>query len=227
MPSQILLVEDEPDIAELIRYNLQQEGLSCTVANDGAKGLAAARAKPYDLILLDVMLPVLGGLEVLKALKKDEKTSSVPVMLVTAKGSETDIVLGLELGASDYLVKPFSPKILVARVKVLLRREEPKGAEAAQALALGTLRIDPSRHEVTVSNKAVPLTLTEFRILAVLARRPGQVFTRNQLLDAARGADVMVLDRTVDVHLSSLRRKLGKAGDRIETVRGVGYRLRE
>ena len=225
MPSQILLVEDEPDIAELIRYNLQQEGLSCTAANDGPKGLAAARAKPCDLILLDVMLPGLGGLEVLKALKKDEKTASVPVMLVTAKGSETDIVLGLELGASDYLVKPFSPKVLVARVKALLRRGEPKASEVAQAMILGTLRIDPSRHEVTVSNKVIALTLTEFRILAVLARRPGQVFTRNQLLDAARGADVMVLDRTVDVHLSSLRRKLGKAGSRIETVRGVGYRL--
>ncbi len=227
MPSRILLVEDEPDIAELIRYNLQQEGFSCALANDGPKGLAAARQKPPDLILLDVMLPGLGGLEVLKSLKKDPQTSSVPVMLVTAKGSETDIVLGLELGAEDYLVKPFSPKVLVARVKVLLRSGEPVASEAGQVVALGTLRIDPSRHEVTVSGKAVPLTLTEFRMLAVLAKRPGQVFTRNQLLDAARGADVMVLDRTVDVHLSSLRRKLGKAGDRVETVRGVGYRLRE
>ncbi len=225
MPQQALIVEDDPDIAELLRHTLAQASLRSVVQRDGEKGLAEARRRPYDLVLLDVMLPGLDGLEVLKALKRDGKTAGVPVMLVTAKGSETDIVLGLELGAADYVVKPFSPRVLAARAKALLRRSDAGSPDAV--LDLVGLRIDPGRHEVTASGKAVALTLTEFKLLHALSRRPGQVLTRNQLLDAARGTDVFVLDRTVDVHLSSLRRKLGRLGDRIETIRGVGYRLEE
>ena len=224
MPSAVLVIEDDPDIAELMRYTLTQAACRCTVSGDGAKGLEKARQQAFDLVLLDLMLPGLEGLEVLKALKRDPKTAGIPVMLVTAKGEETDIVLGLELGAEDYLVKPFSPRVLAARAKAILRRAE---APPSETLQLGALVIDAGRHEVQVSGKAVTLTLTEFKLLQVLAQRPGHVLTRNQLLDAARGTDVMVLDRTVDVHLSSLRRKLGKLGDRIETVRGVGYRLKD
>ena len=226
MTHTALVVEDDPDIAELIRYTLAQGGFRCATAPDGPKGLAAASKQPFDLVLLDVMLPGLDGLEVLKALKKDPKTAGVPVILVSAKGAETDIVVGLELGAEDYVVKPFSPKVLLARAKAVLRRREEGPATEAPLLS-GTLRISPDRHEVTLAGKPLTLTLTEFKLLLFLARRPGHVFTRNQLLDAARGSDVMVLDRTVDVHLSSLRRKLGKAGDRLETVRGVGYRFRD
>ena len=228
MPKSILLIEDDPDIAELVRYNLVKESYRCTVSGDGAKGLALAGRQAFDLVLLDVMLPGMGGLEVLKGLRKAPATAAVPVMLVSAKGEETDIVLGLELGAEDYLVKPFSPKVLVARVKALLRRGEAAPAGEAQApVVIGHLRIDPSRMEASVSGKAMTLTLTEFKLLQVLAARPGHVLTRNQLLDAARGADTMVMDRTIDVHLSSLRRKLGRMSDHLETVRGVGYRFRE
>ncbi len=225
MPQAALLIEDDPDIAELIRYNLSKEGISCALAADGRKGLSQAGRERFDLVLLDIMLPGMEGLEVLKALKRDTRTEAVPVMLVTAKGEETDIVLGLELGAEDYLVKPFSPRVLVARVKTLLRRTQKGPTEIP--VAAGPIRVDPSRHEAAVAGKPLSLTLTEFNLLLCLAKQPGRVFTRSQLLDAARGTDVMVLDRTVDVHLSSLRRKLGKAGDAIETIRGVGYRLRD
>lgn len=225
MSHTALVVEDDPDIAELERFTLTQAGFKCTVCGDGAKGLAAAQKQAYDLVLLDVMLPGQDGLEILKALKKDPRTAGTPVILVSAKGEETDVVLGLELGAEDYVVKPFSPKVLAARAKAALRRRE--SPEAETPVHAGTLRIDPVRHEVSVGGKAVTLTLTEYKLLHFLAQRPGHVFTRNQLLDAARGADVMVLDRTVDVHLSSLRRKLGKLGDRIETIRGVGYRFKD
>lgn len=222
---RLLLVEDDPDIAELIRYNLEKEGLKVSVRADGRMGLAEARSGRFDAVLLDIMLPGLDGLEVLKALKRNEATAALPVILVTAKGSEADIVLGLELGAEDYVVKPFSPRVLAARVKaVLRRREEPAAGEVVSA---GPLRIDPARHEARSSGRAVDLTLTEFKLLHRLASRPGRVFTRSQLLDAARGTGVVVLDRTVDVHLSSLRRKLGQAGDLVETIRGVGYRLRD
>jgi len=223
----ILVVEDEEDIAELIRYNLETEKFHVTVATSGEKGVEAARRSRPDLILLDLMLPGMNGLEVCRALQADRATADVPIVMVTARGEESDIVAGLELGAVDYVTKPFGIKVLLARVRAALRRRTAKVPTEDEPLRLHDIEIHPGRHEVRAGDEAVVLTNTEFRILHFLARRPGWVFTRYQIVDGIRGENYPVTERAVDVQIVALRRKLGGFGGLIETVRGVGYRFRE
>ena len=228
MPTEkILVVEDEENIQELIRYNLSKEGYQVCCALSGEKGLDAARVEQPDLVLLDLMLPGLDGLDVCKELKRDAATQGIAVIMVTAKGDETDIVTGLELGADDYVVKPFSPKILLSRVKAVLRRKHSPAPEDKDVIQIGDLAIHPGRHEALLENKKLDLTFTEFRILQTLAARPGWVFTRGQIVDAVRGEDHAVTDRSVDFQIVGLRRKLDHYSSYIETVRGVGYRFQE
>ena len=222
---KVLIVEDDKDIRELLRYNLTAEGYHVIEAADGEQGLKAARSSAIDLVLLDLMLPGVSGLEICKALKGDVKTAGIPIVMVTAKGAETDIVVGLELGAADYVVKPFSPKILVARVKAVLRRNEIPQDEKEEQVRLDNLDIHVGRREARVDGVPVTLTYTEFQVLHLFASRPGWVFTRYQIVNAVKGDDYPVTDRSVDVQIVGLRKKLGSFGKRIETVRGVGYRL--
>lgn len=221
----ILVVEDEDDIRELVSYTLAREGFRVLRAAAGEEALEIAKARNPDLVILDLMLPGIDGLTVCRILQRDPATSGIPVVMLTAKGEEADVVAGLELGAEDYVTKPFSPKVLLARVRRILRRGEIQAGER-ETIAVGEIELDTRRHTVTVGESPVDLTLTEFRILEVLARKPGWVFTRSRLIECARGEDADVTDRSVDVHVVSLRRKLGAAGRRIETVRGVGYRLK-
>jgi two-component system, OmpR family, alkaline phosphatase synthesis response regulator PhoP len=224
----ILIVEDEPDILELVRFNLSREGYTVLGAATGEAGLQEACARHPDLVLLDLMLPGIDGLEVCRRLKAERDTQQIPVVILTAKGEETDIVTGLELGADDYIVKPFSPKVLVARLRAVLRRRRGEGEQDRQSpLRVHELEIHPGRREVRVAGKPVELTQTEFDILHFLARRPGWVFTRYQIVNGVKGESHAVTDRAVDVQVVGLRRKLGPAGRRIETVRGVGYRFEE
>jgi len=224
---RILVVDDEEDILKLVAYNLTRNGCRVTCVASGEEALAAARAQPPDLVLLDLMLPGADGFAVCRALKADPRTALIPIVILSARGEEADIVAALELGADDYVTKPFSPRVLVARVRAVLRRKsEPAPADQAR-LALHGLVIDPGRREVTAGGQRVELTNSEFRLLHLLARRPGWVFTRNRIIDAVRGADSAVTDRSVDVHVVGLRKKLGAAGRHIETIRGVGYRLEE
>jgi len=225
--ASILAVDDEEDILELISYNLEREGYSVTCVTSGEEALATAKAERPDLCILDLMLPGIDGLEVCKTLKSDPKTSSIAIIMLTAKVEEADIVTGLELGADDYITKPFSRRVLLARVRAVLRRRSARQAEQSDLIKVLDLVIDPRRHEVTAGGIMVQLTITEFRILQFLARRPGWVFSRYQIVDGALGDDVVVTDRSVDVHIASLRKKLGRCGSYIETVRGVGYRLRD
>jgi len=225
--ASILAVDDEEDILELISYNLEREGYSVTCVTSGEEALATAKAERPDLCILDLMLPGIDGLEVCKTLKSDPKTSSIAIIMLTAKVEEADIVTGLELGADDYITKPFSRRVLLARVRAVLRRRSARQAEQSDLIKVLDLVIDPRRHEVTAGGITVQLTITEFRILQFLARRPGWVFSRYQIVDGALGDDVVVTDRSVDVHIASLRKKLGRCGSYIETVRGVGYRLRD
>lgn len=228
---RVLVVDDERDILELVKYNLGKDGFSVTCVQTGEDALREARTKPPGIIVLDLMLPGLDGLEVCRILKNDAKTQHIPILILSAKGEESDVVAGLELGAADYVTKPFSPRVLLARVRAVLRRER-EGAVVSTPIELGGIAIHPGRFEVLVEGRPVDLTASEFRILHFLARKPGWVFTRQQIVDAAQGedsylSDRFVTDRSVDVHMVSLRRKLGSAGDMVETVRGVGYRLKE
>jgi len=226
---QILVIEDEDDIRELIRYNLQREGFQVADAASGEAGLELIRKNIPDLIILDLMLPGIDGFGVCRKLKGEKEHSSIPIIILTAKGEEPDIVTGLELGADDYMTKPFSPRVLIARVRAVLRRHsgDENGPDEASVINREGLKIHPGRHEVTVLDKPVDLTFTEFKILHLLARRPGWVFTRYQIVDAVRGDDHPVSDRSVDVQVVGLRRKLGSCADLIETVRGFGYRFKE
>jgi len=225
---KLVVVEDDTDIRELIRHTLTKEGYEVTCTARGEDGLALAERGEFDLVLLDLMLPGMDGLEVCRRIRANANLRKTSILIITAKDDEIDVVTGLELGADDYLVKPFSVRVLLARVRALLRRTKDTVQETDEApITLGPLRIDPSRHEVCVKDKRIDLTLAEFRILQSLAKRPGRVLTRNQLLDLALGQDNFVLDRTIDVHVSALRRKLGDAGRWVETVRGVGYRLKD
>jgi two-component system phosphate regulon response regulator PhoB len=223
----ILIVEDEEDIQELVRYTLEREGHVVVAAETGEKGLAAVRGARPALILLDLMLPGLDGKEVCRRLKQQEETRSIPVIMLTARGEEADIVAGLELGADDYITKPFSTKVLAARVGAVLRRTARAVPAAQDVIEIGDLTIHPGRHEVTVAGSKVDLSTTEFGILQFLARRPGWVFTRRQIVRGVHGEDHPVLDRSIDVQIATLRRKLGDRGDLVETVRGVGYRFAE
>lgn len=223
----ILVVDDEEDILELVRYNLTKEGYRVTTVASGEEALKSARAAQPDIILLDLMLPGVDGLEVCRLLKQDPKTNHVPIIMLSAKGEEADIVSGLELGAADYITKPFSPRILVARLRSVLRRRAAETVPENAPLTIHDLVIHPGRHEVLVQNQPADLTVTEFRLLHMLARRPGWVFTRSQIVNGVHGEDYPVSDRSVDVQVVGLRKKLGPCGDYIETVRGLGYRFKE
>ena len=225
--ANILLVDDEYDILHLIEYNLKKEGYSVALADSGEKALTIVKRENPDLIVLDLMLPGIDGLEVCKILKSDPATRRIPVLMLTAKAEESDIVIGLELGADDYLPKPFSPKVLTARVKALLRRTQAwKSKNSGDVLKTGGLTIHPELHKVTIGEESIDLTATEFDILHLLVKRRGWVFSRAQIVDNVKGDDYPVTDRSVDFHMVSLRRKLGGYGKRIETVRGVGYRFK-
>ena len=220
----VLIVEDERDMAELVAMRLKREGYVVDVAHDGVEGLRKVRSGPPDLVLLDLMLPGMSGTEVAAEVRADPRTADVPIIMLTAKTAESDVVVGLHVGADDYVTKPFSMSVLVARVAAVLRRAAASAAGSG-AVSVGPIRIDRDRHRVEVDGRAVALTLTEFRLLAAIAAGRGRVLTRNQLIDRALGPDVVVTDRTIDVHLTALRRKLGKARKYIQTVRGIGYRL--
>jgi len=224
---KILVVEDEADILELLTFNLEKEGYQVTGASAGEAGLQAAGEIQPDLILLDLMLPGVDGLEVCRRLKGNHRTVHIPIVMLTAKSEETDIVTGLELGADDYVTKPFSPRVLIARIRSVLRRRTRQAPDGDEAVQIHDVLIHPGRHEVTVGKEQVNLTSTEFRILHFLAGRPGWVFTRDQIIDSVHGDDYPVTDRSIDVQIMWLRKKLGDAGQYIETVRGVGYRFRE
>ncbi len=226
MPKTILIVDDEPDVVKLLDYHLTKADYDVVSARDADAAAALMRKQLPDLVILDIMLPGDDGFDVCKRLRQDPATARVPVLMLTAKAEESDRVLGLEVGADDYVTKPFSPRELVARVKALLRRSEV-ATEPGEVVQAGAVTIDAGRRSVTLAGKPVSLTLTEFNILKALADRRGRVLSRTDLIAVARGEDVEVTDRTVDVHVVALRRKLGRHGDLIETVRGVGYRLKE
>jgi two-component system phosphate regulon response regulator PhoB len=221
----IIVIEDEHDMAELIAMRLRKEGYAVGVAHDGAEGLRLVQAEMPNLILLDLMLPGMSGTDVAQQLHNDPRTSDIPVIMVTAKGEESDEVVGLHLGADDYITKPFSMSVLVARVAAVLRRSGQPTANNKRSIKIGPIQIDQDRHQAEVEGEPVNLTLTEFRLLSALAAARGRVLTRNQLIDQAIGMDAVVTDRTIDVHLTSLRRKLGNARKILKTVRGVGYRM--
>ncbi len=222
---RILLIEDEPDIAEVLQYNLEKEGFAVEVARRGDTGLEAVRRNGPDLILLDLMLPGIDGLELTRMLKRDTGTSRLPIVMLTARGEEVDRIVGLELGADDYISKPFSPREVVLRVKAVLRRRQPDET-ASDLLEVGGIHLDVSGHQLRVRGREMPLTATEFRLLRLLMERSGRVQTRGQLLSDVWGYAEDIDSRTVDTHIRRLRRKLGSEADRIETVIGVGYRLR-
>jgi two-component system phosphate regulon response regulator PhoB len=224
---RILVVEDERDIVELLRYNLTKNGYQVTAALTGEDAVRLARQSPPDLILLDLMLPGMDGLDVCRLLKGDPQTAGIPIIMTTAKGEEADIVTGLEMGAHDYICKPFSPRVLIARVRVCLRRTREPVDDDNAVVQYRDIAVDPTRHQVRLGDRPIELTATEFRLLHFMARRPGWVFTRTQLIDAVRGDSYSVTERAVDVQIVGLRRKLEQHGEYLETVRGVGYRMRE
>lgn len=224
---KIFVVDDEEDILDLVEYYLSKEGFQVNRFVSGEDVLQALRQQMPDLILLDLMLPGVDGLDVCRIIKRDADFSDIPIIMITAKGEEADIVSGLELGAEDYIVKPFSGRVLIARIKAVLRRHDGKISNEDDVIKIHDFVIHPGRHEVTVGGKPVELTFSEFRLLQFLARRPGWVFTRYQIVDALRGEDYPVTERAVDVQVVGLRKKLGASGKFIETVRGVGYRFRE
>lgn len=224
---QIIVVEDESDISDLIKYNLTREGYDVTAIPNGTLALQAIPVQKPALVLLDLMLPGLSGLELCRLFKTRPDTASIPIIMLTARGEESDIVTGLELGADDYITKPFNMKVLVARIHAVLRRRSTPRPAADEVLKVHDITINPGRHEVLCGRTSLELTASEFRLLHFLAQRPGWVFTREQIVDGVKGLDYAVTDRAVDVQMVSLRRKLGKRGDYLETVRGVGYRFKE
>ena len=222
---RILIIEDDRDIVELVRYNLANEGFQVSAALDGSTGLGPLKKSPPDLLLLDLMLPKLSGLEICREIRRDESLNRLPILMLTARGEEADRVVGLEMGADDYVTKPFSPRELLARVKALLRRAEPP-SDAPRVIEVGKLAIDPASYRVSHSGKAVPLSTLEFRLLYYLASRPNRVFTRDQLLDAVWGTDRFVTPRSVDVYVRRLREKIESDPENpthLKTVRGAGY----
>lgn len=223
----ILIVDDEEDILELVKFHLSREGYDVLCAETGESAWRLISDNRIDLLILDLMLPGIDGLELTRRLKNDPKTSPIPIVMLSAKGEEADIVTGLELGADDYVTKPFSPRILLARVRTVIRRQQgPKTIDSNEIKIHGML-IDRSRRGLRLNGQPIDLTYTEFEVLAFLAQRPGWVFTRTQIVDAVRGGDYPVTDRSVDVQIVGLRKKLGDSGHLIETVRGVGYRFKE
>ena len=225
---KIAVIEDEADILEVVQYNLRREGYLVVASRNGEEGLDRVRKENPDLVLLDLMLPGLDGLEVCKRLQADPVTAAIPVIMVTAKGEESDVVLGLQMGADDYVTKPFSPKELLARVKAVLRRGPLREARSSgDRVARDGLMVDSVKHLVTVDGEPITMTATEMRLLHFLATHPGRVFSRDQLLSRAIGDHAVVIDRNIDVHVGAIRRKLGRCRELIETIRGVGYRFRD
>ncbi|MCE5252558.1 response regulator transcription factor [bacterium] len=222
---KILVIDDEEDLLKLVRYNLENYGYTVDCFGTGEDGLDGIRSAAPDLVLLDLMLPGIDGLDICRILKNDSRTSHIPVIMLTAKGEEADIVTGLELGADDYITKPFSPRVLVARIKSVLRRNrnvDTNGVYANHGIILNT-----KKRETLVDGNPVDLTATEFEILLMVMRKPGWVFTRSQIINAIKGNDYPVTDRSIDVQIVGLRKKLGDSGKYVETVRGVGYRLKD
>ncbi|MDP2652819.1 MAG: response regulator transcription factor [Candidatus Omnitrophota bacterium] len=224
--AKILIVEDEKDIAELVQYNLEREAYQVTAARTGEDGIKTLERDLPDLIILDLMLPGMDGLETCRLIKQDNKTKNIPIIMLTAKSEESDVIVGLQVGADDYVTKPFSPRVLLARIKALLRRssEKPRPAEVR---SIEDLVIDIPKHKVLWQGKPVDLTTIEFNILEFLSRHPGRVFSRDEIMDKVWKEGKYIIDRAVDVHIRGLRKKLQKAADYIETVRGVGYRFKD
>lgn len=221
---RILIIEDETDLADVIGYNLRRAGYRTDAAADGNVGLQKATDERPDLVILDVMMPQLSGLQVARLLRTNPKTSAIPILMLTAKAEEADQVAGLQVGADDYVTKPFSMKVLLARVEAMLRRNRSaSGSPAEDTLELGPVKLDLTNHDVWSSGRPVKLTLTEFRLLAALVRKPGKAIRRADLMYSAMGPGVLVTARTIDVHMAAIRKKLGEAGMMIRTVRGVGY----
>ena len=231
MPSNkknILVVDDEEDILELLRYNLSKEGFVVDCVSSGEEAIEHIKRNPVALMILDLMLPGIDGLEVCRQLKRDDKYYRIPIIMLTAKGEDSDIVAGLELGADDYITKPFRPRVVIARVRSVLRRyKQIEESSKDKIVNIHNIEIHPDRYEVLVGKNPVNLTKTEFTVLHFLAKRPGRVYTRDQIIDKVKGEDYPVTDRSVDVQIVGLRRKLGPYGKYIETVRGIGYRFRE
>ncbi len=227
MTKKILVVDDEKDIVEMLKYNLQKEGYKVITADNGKEALERAQQRP-DLILLDIMMPVMDGFQTLKALKQNKDTESIPVLFLTAKGAETDEIVGLEIGAEDYIIKPISIGKILARIRTAFRRiEQPLKTKGPDVLTIDELQINVPNYSVSIAKKDVAFPKKEFETLVYLIRNRGRVITRQSLLDAIWGENVYVVDRTVDVHIRKIREKLGKYGEHIETVKGVGYRFRE
>ena len=223
----VLVVEDEEDIMEVIRFNLEKEGYEVHQALSGEKALQVIENNLPSLVLLDLMLPGINGLDLCRIFKQNDRTKAIPVIMLTAKSEDADIVAGLEMGAEDYITKPFSPRVLLARVRTVLGRRETGVKDDSSVIHLEGMQIHPGRHEVTMGENVVDLTPSEFRILHYLARRPGWVYSRDQIIDAIRGHGYVVTDRAIDVQVVGLRKKLGDYGKFIETVRGIGYRFRD
>lgn len=226
----ILVVEDDENIQQLVGYNLAKAGFHVLYADNGEQSLIVIKREKPDLIVLDLMLPGLNGFEICKQVRKDPKTKNLPIVMLTAKSEENDMAAGLDIGADDYITKPFSPKVLISRIKAALRRKEGLsdegiGGKKNTRISVHGITIDPNRYEVLVDDEVIPLTVTEFSILELLARRPGWVFNRQQIIDGVRGYDYVITPRAVDVQVFGLRKKLGEAGKYIETVRGIGYRM--
>ena len=228
MPSKVLIVEDDPDIVDILSYNLKQADLKVKSVPDGSSALAEVKRRLPDLILLDLMLPKVDGLEVCRLLKSEPETKNVPIIMITAKGEEVDRIVGLELGADDYITKPFSPREVVLRVRSILKRSVADfQKEITAKIEANGVIIDIDRRQVNYKGKSIDLTATEFDLLSILAKTPGRVFTRNLLMDLVWGQDYYGVDRTVDTHMSRLRRKLGGGGKNLQTVHGIGYRFKE
>jgi two-component system phosphate regulon response regulator PhoB len=222
----ILIIEDERALVEVLTYNLRKEGFEIQSATDGQDGLRRAQTTLPDLIVLDLMLPVVEGLEVCRVLKSGARTRDIPLLMLTARSEEVDEIVGFQMGADDYVTKPFKIKPLIQRIKALLRRKKSVGTEG-DVVAAGGIEIDRAQHRAMVAGEQLNLTPTEFRLLWALVRQPGRAFSRHELMESAMGDDALVLERTIDVHVKSLRQKLGARAEQIETVRGVGYRFRE
>jgi DNA-binding response OmpR family regulator len=222
---KIVVIEDEPDIVEVISYNLKREGYSVFSVDRGDEGINLIRNQSPHLVILDLMLPGMDGLSICQQMKSDPLVSDIPIIMISAKGEESDVVIGLELGADDYLAKPFSPRELLARVKAVLRRGSTASENEKERIVISELVVDVARHEVKVSGELVNLTATEFKILHQLASQPGRAFSREQILNRVVGIGVVVVDRNIDVHIRSVRKKLGECSRMVQTIRGVGYRL--
>lgn len=223
----VCVIEDEEDIREILTLQLTREGYDTLTAESGEEGIQLVREQKPDLVLLDLMLPGVDGLDVCRTLKEGKDTKDIPIIMITARGEEADIITGLEMGADDYVTKPFSPRVVLSRMKAVLRRGSRHAPDPSGKIDYGPIHIDPARHIVMLEDKPLDLTATEFKLLEFLATRPGWVFTRQQIVDNVRGEDYAVTERSVDVQVVGLRKKLGEAAEVIETVRGVGYRARE